>query len=247
MPNLIKRLSNYNGSMEFIALSDEDIVDNYQHEFVVKYYKDYFENKNVLDAGCWTGPLEKTIVKNKIDTNLVGMDENKAALDVASRNFSEFKFIQCQLMESNDELIAEYKESFDTIIFLDVIEHLPKGKEAQVMKFFNKLLKPDGVLILSTMASHIFNFIDPAWFLGHRHYKEKKLEEIFNESNFKISENLKIGNLHWDLDLLYFYICKHIFNKKYQTSEKMRKKILAGLKGAKIPTRFYMKIKKNNI
>jgi len=127
---------------------------------------------------------------------------------------------------------------------LDVIEHLPRGREGDALKFFYKLLKPGGTLIISTMASHILNPIDPAWFLGHRHYSQKKLETIVRKSGFDISENLKIGNLYWDLDLLYFYIYKHIFKKRYVASKKMYEKIIKGLKGSVIPTRFYLKAKK---
>lgn len=230
--------------MEFVDLSDGDIIDNYQHGFVVDYYRNEIENKNVLDAGCWTGPLEKTIVAKGIKTNLIGIDENKKALEVATSNFPAFEFIQCQLVGDNGRFIEKYRNSFDTIIFLDVIEHLPKGKEMEVLSFFNKLLKPDGVLILSTMASHVFNPIDPAWLFGHRHYSQKKLETMVKRSGFGVSENLKIGNLYWDLDLLYFYIYKHIFKKKYVTSQKMFEKIIGGLKGSIMPTRFYLKAKK---
>lgn len=244
MPNIIKRLVNYNGSMEFIELNDGDIVNNYQHEFVVDYFKDEIENKNVLDAGCWTGPLEKTIASIGIKANLVGIDENKNALKVAIRNFPEFEFVECQLMGSNEDFIKKYENFFDTIIFLDVIEHLPKGREWEVLSFFNKLLKPSGVLILSTMASHVLNLIDPAWLFGHRHYGQKKLEKMIRNSGFDISENLKIGNLYWDLDLLYFYIYKHIFKKKYVTGKKMHDRIIKGLKGSGMPTRFYLKAKK---
>lgn len=244
MLKFIKRVAGYNGSMEFVSLNDSNIVDNYQHEFVVDYYKKDIEYKNVLDAGCWTGPLEKKITKKNIKTSLVGIDENRDALRVAKKNFPEYSFMQIQLLGENKEFIEKYKNSFDTIIFLDVIEHLPKGKEIEVLRLFNKLLKPDGVLILSTMASHLLNFVDPAWFFGHRHYTQKNIEEIVEDAGFSIKENLKNGNLFWDLDLLLFYVYKHVFKKKYETSERMYRKILGGLDANKNSTRFYIRATK---
>ncbi len=104
---------------------------------------------------------------------------------------------------------------------MDVIEHLPKGSEVKVMIFFNEILKPDGVIIISTMADHIFNFIDPAWFFGHRHYKLKHVNKILKDSGFQAVEILQIGNLYWDLDLLAFYIYKRILKNKYQTNQSM--------------------------
>ncbi len=230
--------------MEFKNLSDADIVDNYQHEFVVDQYRGDIEKKKVLDAGCWTGPLEKVIIDKGISTKLLGIDMNKAALKVAKKNFPKFSFKYCVLDSKNDTFIKEYSKYFDSIIFLDVIEHLPKNTESDSLRLFYKLLKDDGSLIVSTMASHPLDAIDPAWIFGHRHYRLRKLRKIFNDAGFEIYDVYKCGNLYWDLDLLYFYIYKHIFRKKYHTSDKMLKKICKGLSVQKMPTRYYIKAKK---
>ncbi len=217
----IAKLFSYNGSLQFLSFSDEMVKAGYQHKFVVGRYIDHMRNKRVLDVGCWTGPIAKAITEQKINTELIGIDENEEALNVAKKNFSEFKFIKCELTQPSEEFINKYKSYFNTIIFLDVIEHLPKGSEVKVMIFFNEILKPDGVIIISTMADHIFNFIDPAWFFGHRHYKLKHVNKILKDSGFQAVEILQIGNLYWDLDLLAFYIYKRILKNKYQTNQSM--------------------------
>jgi SAM-dependent methyltransferase len=230
--------------MEFQQLSDEVVEANYQHKYVIEKYLNHIKNKKVLDAGCWTGPIEKEIVERGIHTELIGIDENERALNVARKNFSEFKFIQCGLTKPPKEFINNYKGYFDTLIFLDVIEHLPKGSEVEVMKFFNKILKQSGVIIISTMASHIFNFIDPAWLFGHRHYKLKSINKMLKEGGFEAVETSQIGNLYWDIDLLLFYIHKHILRKKYQMSKNMYKKIMWGFERPRITTRIYSLVKK---
>lgn len=244
MLDAIKRTFKYNGSMEYKPLNDEEIVSNYQHYFVVDKYREDIEGKNVLDAGCWTGPLEKVIVEKKMHVKLTGIDENAMALGTAGKKFPEFGFVKCGLVEDNREFIEKYKNFFDTVIFLDVIEHLPKGSEIKALKFFNQILKPGGVIVLSTMSSHIFNFVDPAWFFGHRHYRLKKLKHIFSKSGFRAEKILKIGNLFWDIDILIFYIYKHIFKKRYSTSSWMHEKINKGFRSPIISTRYYIKIRK---
>ena len=241
----LRRFFSYNGSMEFQQLSDGIVEANYQHKYVVEKYLSYIENRKVLDAGCWTGPVEKEILERGINTELIGIDENEEALNVATKNFAEFTFIQCELTKPSERFISNYKGYFDTIIFLDVIEHLSKGSEVEVMKFFNKILRPNGVIIMSTMADHICNFIDPAWFFGHRHYKISKLQELLGKAGFQSIEILKIGNLYWDLDILLFYIYKYIFKKKYETSQKMSKRIYKGFISPIISTRYYIKAIKN--
>lgn len=240
----ISRALNYDGSMEFKALNDEEIIANYQHYFVIEHFKKDFLNKKVLDAGCWTGPLEKGLVEKKVKTNLIGIDENKDALAVAEKNFPKFKFRRCQLMSANTAFVKEFSNQFDTIIFLDVIEHLPKGGEMKALKFFHKVMKNGGNIIVSTMLSHPLNFVDPAWFFGHRHYRLRTLKKMFEAAGFELEEILRIGNLWWDIDLFQFYFYKHALRRKYQTSKKMYQKILRGLKRNSYPTRYYIKAKK---
>lgn len=240
----ISRALKYNGSMEFKPLNDEKIIANYQHNFVIDHFKSDFQDKKVLDAGCWTGPLEKGLIEKKIQTELTGIDENKDALKVASKNFPGFNFEECQLMSENSAFVKKHSNEFDTVIFLDVIEHLPKGEEGKALQFFNKVLRPGGNIIVSTMASHPFNFIDPAWFFGHRHYRLSRLKKLFEENGFTLEEVEEIGNLWWDLDLLNLYFYKHVLHKKYETSDKMYQKIRKGLKKSKITTRYYIKAKK---
>ena len=241
---LIKRSFSYDGSLAFQQLSDAAVKANYQHKYVVEKYLSHIKDKKVLDAGCWTGPIEEEIVERGIHTELIGIDENEMALNVATQKFSEFKFIQCRLTKPSKEFIGNYEGYFDTIIFLDVIEHLPKGCELEVMKFFNKILKQSGTIIMSTMASHIFDFIDPAWFFGHRHYKVNTVKRMLNDCGFQIFEILLIGNIYWDIDLLLFYIYKHIFKKKYRTSDGMYQKISKGFDAPRIPTRLYFLAKR---
>jgi len=233
--------------MVFDKLTDENIRASYQHEHVVKTYLKHIQNKKVLDAGCWTGTMEKQITSMGIKTNIVGIDENKDALKVATKNFPKFKFERCSLTEPSTEFLTKYSSYFDSIIYLDVIEHIPKGTEVQVMEFFHKVLKPGGVIILSTMLDHPLNFIDPGWFVGHRHYKVKQIEMFLKKSKFKTLELLKIGNLAWDFDLLLLYIYKHVFKKEYKTSNFMFKRILKGLQPPqKTATRIYALAQKKN-
>jgi len=241
---LIERFLFYDGSLEFQQVNDEVVTAGYQHKYVVEKYLDYIKYKKVLDAGCWTGAFEQALVEKGVETALIGLDENESALDIARRNFPSFKFLRARLTAENESLLANYEGYFNSIIFLDVIEHLPRNSEVKVMRFLHTLLKNDGVIVLSTMLNNIFNFIDPAWFSGHRHYKLEEINKILKDSGFNVVEEMKIGNLYWDIDLLLFYIYKHILRKKYYTSRIIQRKIMQGVKYPKIPTRLYLLAKK---
>lgn len=236
----------YNGTMEFDSLNDSQIRANYQHKHVVDYYKEYFKGKKVLDAGCWTGTMEKEVARRKFPCQMVGIDLNKDALEVAKKTFPKYDFYHINLAKPDPKFMKKYAGQFDTAIFLDVIEHVPVGTEGIVLNNIYKLLKKDGVLIVSTMNSHPINFIDPAWFLGHRHYKASDIEDLLYLSGFKSVDVLKIGNLFWDIDILLLYIHKHIFHSVYKTTQFMYKQIMKGLfPQGTFATRIYALAKKN--
>jgi cyclopropane fatty-acyl-phospholipid synthase-like methyltransferase len=239
------RSLHYNGSMVYQPLNDSEVRANYQHKHVVDMYLKHFKNKKVLDAGCWTGTMEKEVQRRNIGTEMVGIDQNKDALKVASKGFPKFKFAQIELDKPDEKFVKKYRGYFDTVIFLDVIEHIPVGTEVKILQFLRDMLKPGGVLILSTMLDHKYNFIDPAWFFGHRHYPAMVIRKQIKKSGLKPVEVLKLGNLYWDLDLLLLYIYKHIFQKNYRTTEWMYKKIYEGLEPPqKYATRIYALAKK---
>ena len=233
--------------MKFDKLTDAQIRSNYQHRHVIDFFIKNFRGKRVLDAGCWTGTLEKELSQRKLKLSLVGIDENKAALNVAAKNFPKFEFVRQDLVHPDPAFVKKYTGYFDTIVCLDVIEHVPAESEAVVLRFFSSLLRPTGKLILSTMLSHRYNFIDPAWFLGHRHYSVKHLLKLLDFGGFRSEKTLKLGNLYWDLDILLLYIYKHIFNRNYKTSNFIYKRILHGLSlRQKNATRIYLIAKKTH-
>lgn len=241
------KLFSYNGQMEFQKLNDECIRTNYQHKHVVETYKNLIQDKNVLDAGCWTGTLEGEIVREGVKCELVGTDINSDALEVARKAFPQFSFVNVDLANLAEEVANKYRKNFDTIFILDVIEHVPAGSEVKVLKALRLMLKPEGALVLSTMNSHPVNFVDPAWFLGHRHYTTQQMTSLLLESGFRIEKLDLIGNLMWDLDILMLYIYKHIFHRSWHTPTWVFQRILKGLGSHQaIPTRIYLVAKSND-
>ena len=244
MLKVLKRILTYNGSMEYKPLSDEDIVCSYQHRFIVECYRYHIEGKKVLDAGCWTGPLERAFVEKGLRAEWHAVDENAMALTVAKRNFPNIDFTHCELNQKNDSFIEKFKAYFDTVFFMDVIEHIDPRTEIAVLQFFNKVLQPGGHLIVSTMSNHIFNFIDPGWFFGHRHYSLNVLIEIGRKAEHEVVDVKKIGNLWWDIDILLSYFYKYFSKKKYRSSKYLENKIQSGFNNPLIPVRYYLVFKK---
>src|SRR5690606_14218866 len=86
-------------------------------------------------------------------------------------------------------------DSFDVVVMLEVIEHIPENMEESVIKESFRVLKKNGSLIITTPYHHPISILfDPAYFLiGHRHYSEKYLSDLLERNGFNIKKIYKKG------------------------------------------------------
>ncbi len=107
---------------------------------------------------------------------------------------------------------------YDLCIFLEVIEHLPPNTESSALQTIFKHLNSNGVLSLSTPSQRILSYLsDPAVFLGHRHYSEKKLDQLLRSAGFKKVKFTSGGGVYGAIDLLGLYFTKWILMRSYQS------------------------------
>lgn len=144
----------------------------------------------VLDVGCACGGTLLQIRNLYKSAELYGIELCKGAADIAS-TFAE---VSTQNVEEGNPNYSE--NSFDYIIFADVLEHLQDPW--QVLRSMNKLLKPDGKILASipnVMHFSIFkNLLNGLWayadcgILDKTHLRFFTLHEIrkmFLESGYK--------------------------------------------------------------
>lgn len=98
-------------------------------------------DKKVLDVGCSVGKLGKYLKKYK-NAEVYGIDISNKAIQKAKKILDGAYAINIE-----EEKLAFKKNSFDTIICADILEHL-YDPLATVQKL-KKVLKDDGVFIIS--------------------------------------------------------------------------------------------------
>lgn len=115
--------------------------------------------------------------------------------------------------------------SFDLVIFADVIEHLPLGTELKALCEIWRTLKPEGVMILTT-PNHVplYTYLDPAkYIMGHRHYNVEAILGMVMKAHFKIEDVFTAGGV-WELIGILWYsfityplkrICRSKLNLQY--------------------------------
>ena len=108
--------------------------------------------RRVLEIGCSAGYLTH-LFSRKADC-VVGVDMNQGALTRARRR-GRSSLVAC----GNAEHLPFADGSFDAIVMLEVIEHT--GSDVAAVTELRRVLKPGGVLILSTPHAGMFAWLDP--------------------------------------------------------------------------------------
>jgi 2-polyprenyl-3-methyl-5-hydroxy-6-metoxy-1,4-benzoquinol methylase len=104
----------------------------------ISLIKEYLVGKSILELGCGTGEILAGMPQNY---SKLGVDIAQAGVDEAKRRFPDLDF---RVMDIEKEVI---KAQFDTVIALDVFEHLSDPE--RMLKQTAKLTNKKGKLIMS--------------------------------------------------------------------------------------------------
>lgn len=170
-------------------------------------FKSYnLKNATLIDIGSSFGWLEKEILKIDKTIKIIGVEPDINAVKFSYKNIKGARFL------TGDALKLPVKNNYaDMVTFFDVIEHVPKNTENVALSEVNRVLKPKGLLFLSTPNSNLFmNLLDPAFYFGHRHYKLEKLERLLKDNGFKILKSMIKGGYWFSIYLIWLYITKRI-------------------------------------
>lgn len=106
---------------------------------------EFCKNKIVMDAGCGMGFGSKLI--SKFSKNVYAFDISSDAILSAKKLYNAPNI----LWETGDLCCLDIEDKqFDIIISFDVIEHLERKKISIFLKEMYRLLKPDGLFLIST-------------------------------------------------------------------------------------------------
>lgn len=160
----------------------------------------------LVDVGSSFGWLEKELLSIDKTIKIVGVEPDSKAVFFANKEIKGARFLV------GDALRLPIESKFaDMATLFDVIEHVPKNKEDVALSEVNRILKPKGLLFLSTPNSNFFmNLLDPAFYFGHRHYKFNNLKNFLNKSGFKIIKSTIKGGYWFSFYLIWLYITKRI-------------------------------------
>jgi ubiquinone/menaquinone biosynthesis C-methylase UbiE len=171
---------------------------------LLKKYK--LKNKTIVDIGSSFGWLEKEILAIEKSVKMVGVEPDGQAVKFSIENIKSAKFLV------GDALDLPVKSGHaDIATLFDVIEHVPVGTEPQALNEVYRILKPKGLLFLTTPNSTLLmNTLDLAFYFGHRHFSKQKLENLLSRTGFKVVKSTIKGGYWFSFYLIWLYIAKRI-------------------------------------
>lgn len=107
----------------------------------------------VLDIGCGRGEVVLYCARNGIHS--VGVDYSREAISIAQKAKATHSIEQQQRMKfiCDDIEKIDFDESFDRIFMLDLIEHLHDRELSKLFRICNRVLKPNGYLVIHTLPN----------------------------------------------------------------------------------------------
>lgn len=99
-------------------------------------------NARVLDVGCGSGYTGKYLVEHGF--NVVGVDFSQSMLKLAGRNVPE-----ANLIKQDVTRLGFKTNSFDGLTSFYCIIHIPREKHASLFQSFHRILKPEGIMLIS--------------------------------------------------------------------------------------------------
>lgn len=164
------------------SFSQTKRFNQWQYGTVSKYL-----NGEILEIGSGIGNISTLLLKNNSAVTLSDLRKNYC--DILEEKFKDAftlkKIIQVNLTEPDFEIKhSPLFENFDTIIALNVIEHIQDDGKA--MANCRKLLRPGGCLIIQVPAFQwLYNSLDKG--LGHyKRYTKKSLHKLITDHGLSI-------------------------------------------------------------
>ena len=161
-----------------LLTSKFDISDNYR-SYQIELFGNYV-GKEILEVGAGRGKIIEILAQNS-EKQFTLLELDKNFFDILNKKFNSKNI---KVLEERTQNIKENK--FDTIFYLDVIEHVEDDK-FELDTAYN-LLKKNGHLIIIVPAFQIlFSKFDQK--VGHfRRYRKEFFKRYSEEKNLKIKK-----------------------------------------------------------
>ena len=133
----------------------------------------------VLEAGCGTGFFALSLGR-RYGWNMVPIDLGSEGL-----TYAKHMGLNC-LVQSNIVALPFEPASFDAVVSMDVVVHLPRGKEGEAFSEFARVVKTGGNLILRVSALDILRSQHSIHAMERQRFTRLRLLEQVTAAGFTV-------------------------------------------------------------
>jgi 2-polyprenyl-3-methyl-5-hydroxy-6-metoxy-1,4-benzoquinol methylase len=137
-------------------------------EFLLDRIKAY-DFDSAADIGCGDGRFTRELSIDFPGKRIVGIDYSEKAIQMAKAMNPGLQFTKMDIIK--DQL----DESFDLITLIEVLEHIPLDSVRNFMEALGRMLKPDGVLVMT--VPHINKPLEAKHF---QHFTLESIQPLFS-------------------------------------------------------------------
>lgn len=137
------------------------------------------EGKVAADIGSGTGFISEGLINNNI--KVIAVDQSEEMLNLLKSKFYYYKDLKC--IQGIGEDIPIKDNSVDYVFANMFLHHVEDPSIA--IKEMNRILKPDGKLVITDLDEHNFNFLKTEQYDVWMGFDRKIIKKWFKDSNFK--------------------------------------------------------------
>lgn len=183
----------------------DDLKNDFRNANLIHFLVPFVNGEKVLEIGCGNGMmLNALLAKNK---QVTGLEASVNMIEIAKKLHPHLQILHGKA-ENADQIVSE---KFDTILMVDVLEHIED--DVTMVKKINKLLKLNGEAVIFVPAYQwLYGQRDKN--IGHfRRYSKNDLLSLFEKYGFELVY-LRYWNM---LGVLPYFLAEKIFCKSLNT------------------------------
>jgi cyclopropane fatty-acyl-phospholipid synthase-like methyltransferase len=136
---------------------EDYLTQNKRIESAILFAKEWIktDSSTILDVGCGIGWSTFEFAKTFLKSHVVGIDLSKNSIRAATHLFNtvNIKFKNASFFDLDGEM------RFDSIVLLDVYEHIPKDERSKFNNLLSKILVENGRIVLSLPSKFHQNWL----------------------------------------------------------------------------------------
>ena len=173
---------------------------NYVYLCIKKFF-----GKKILEIGAGIGSFTKTYIRDDLNVTLSEIDESN--YQTLKKAFSSQKNVKVE-----NKLISQFSETFDTILYSSVLEHIQDDKR-EILNAIDKLTDGGHLIICVPAHNYMYSNFDKE--IGHF----RRYEMNFFDKLDLINANVKKSYFIDSFGQLVYFLNKLIFSKEVYPSK----------------------------